>query len=83
MTHSTDPIALFCALFSAICALGYLLGAFSHRIAMLQSHALVEEAGDALDFRSVMVFQAVGAMLFAAASLLISLCGIAFGNPLF
>lgn len=83
MAHPTDPIALFCALVSAICALGYLLGAFSHRIAMRQGNALVEEAGDPLDFRSVMAFQAVGAILFAAASLLISLSGIAFGNPLF
>ena len=83
MTHSTDPIALFCALVSAICALGYLLGAVSHRIAMLQSHALFEEAGDALDFRSVMAFQVVGAILFAAASLLASLCGVAIGNPMF
>jgi hypothetical protein len=67
---STDPFALFCAIASAICASGYLLGALSHRTAAAEGAELLDEAGDPLGFRSVMVFQASGAILFAAAALL-------------
>jgi hypothetical protein len=70
MAHPTDPLALFCALVSAICALGYLFGALSHRVATRQGNVLIDTAGDPLGFRSVMAFQAIGAILFAAAALL-------------
>ena len=73
---STEPLALFCALVSAICAFGYLLGAFSHRTATAPGAALLDEPADPLGFRSVMAFQAACAILFAAAALLISLWGI-------
>jgi hypothetical protein len=71
MTHSIDPLALFCAIASAICAFGYLFGACSHRIAMQQGAIGLDEAGDPLGFRSVMAFQGTGAILFAAAALLL------------
>ena len=77
MAISTDMLALLFALVSAICAAGYLLGAVSHRMTTGQGDAPIDEAGDPLGFRAIMVFQANGAILFAAAALLISLSRVA------
>ena len=77
MANPIDQLALLCAIASAICAAGYLLGACSHRMTASEGVALLDAAGDPLGFRSVMAFQAVGAVLFAAAALVGELWGAA------
>ena len=81
MAHPTDAFALFCALVSAICALGYLLGAVSHRMTTGQGEALLDAPADPLGFRSVMAFQASGAILFAATALAMGLWDAAQSLP--
>jgi hypothetical protein len=81
MTHPIDPLALFCAIASAICAFGYLLGACSHRIATQPGGMPHDEPGDPLGFRSVMAFQGLGAVLLAAAALLLKIWTL--GSPAF
>jgi hypothetical protein len=76
MANPIDPFALFCAIASAICAFGYLLGACSHRMTAREGAAILDEAGDPLGFRSIMAFQAAGAVLFAAGALVGELGGV-------
>ena len=71
MANPIDQFALFCAIASAICAAGYLLGACSHRMTAGEGAALLDQGDDPLGFRSVMAFQAAGAILFAGAALLL------------
>jgi hypothetical protein len=83
MTSPNDPLALFCALAAAICAFGYLLGAVSHRMTAAEGVALLDQPDDPLGFRSIMAFQAVGAVLFAAAAVVEALSGVALSSMAF
>ena len=83
MANSIDQLALLCAIASAICASGYLLGACSHRMTAPEGVAMLDEAGDPLGFRSVMAFQAVGAVVFAAAALVAEVAQVALSGAAF
>ena len=45
--------------------------------------AMLDEAGDPLGFRSVMAFQAVGAVVFAAAALVAEVAQVALSGAAF